>query len=127
MENSEVKGGTEDGDKKQTVGVEKPMKDEWEFDDLEEDDTMDGKQGKTEESADDDEKACNMEGDKNTNRNTGEMEEENGEEIKTPRGQDPKKPEMDVGLEFVSAEEAAKENITEENEDTEEKETRRII
>ena len=44
MENSEIKGGTEDGDKTQTVGVEKPMKDEWEFDNLEEDDTIDGKQ-----------------------------------------------------------------------------------
>ena len=40
MENSKVKGGTVDGDKEQTVGVEKPMKDEWKFDDLEEDDTM---------------------------------------------------------------------------------------
>ena len=49
MENSEVKGGTEDGDKKRTVGVEKPMKDEWEFDDLEEDDAIDGKQENTED------------------------------------------------------------------------------
>ena len=38
---------------------------------------------KTEESADD-EKACNTEVDKNTSKNTGEIEEENGEEIKTP-------------------------------------------
>ena len=61
MENSEVKGGTVDGDtKKKTVGVEKPMKDEWEFDDFEEDDTIDGKQENTEESADD-EKVCNTE------------------------------------------------------------------
>ena len=49
MENSEVKGGTINGDKEQTIGVKKHMKDEWEYDDLEEDDTMDDKQGKTEE------------------------------------------------------------------------------
>ena len=40
-----------------TVEVEKPMKNEWEFNDLEKDDIMDGKQGKTEESTNDDEKA----------------------------------------------------------------------
>ena len=62
------------------------MKDKWEFDDLGENDTMDGKQGKKEELADDDEKVCDTEGDKNTNSNTGEMEEENGEE----RNQDTK-------------------------------------
>ena len=88
MVNSEVKGGTVNGDKKQTVGVEKPMKDEWEFNDLKEDDTIDGKQGNTEESADDDEKACNTEDDKNTNRNTGGKDNENGEEIKPSNGQE---------------------------------------
>ena len=88
MENNKEKGGTVDVDKEQTVGVEKPtIKDNWEFDDKisEEEDTMDGNKGKTEESADD-EKACNTEVDKNTNKNTGKMEEKNGEEIKTPSG-----------------------------------------
>ena len=98
------------------------MKDEWEFDDSEEVDTMDGKQGKTEELANDDEKACDTEGDKNTNRITGEMEEENGEEIKTSSGQDSKKQEIDEVL--VSSEATAKRNTTEENKDTEEKETK---
>ena len=40
MENSEVKGGTKDGDKEQTVGVENLMKDAWEFDNLEEGDDV---------------------------------------------------------------------------------------
>ena len=57
MENIKEKGCTVDVDKEQTVGVEKTMNDEWKFDDLEEYDTMDGKQGKTEESTNDDEKA----------------------------------------------------------------------
>ena len=53
------------------------MKDNREFDDSgdeisEKKDTMDGNKGKTKESADN-EKACDME-DKNTNRNTGDME-----------------------------------------------------
>ena len=72
--------------------------------------------------ADDDEKARDMEGDRNTNRNKREMEEENGEEIKTPSGQDPKKQEMDEVL--VSSEATAKENTTKEIEGTEEKDTK---
>ena len=32
MPNLEENGGTVDGDKKQTVGVDKPMKDSWETD-----------------------------------------------------------------------------------------------
>ena len=43
MENSEEKGGTVDVNKEQAVGVKKRMKDGWEFDDLEEEDTMDSK------------------------------------------------------------------------------------
>ena len=123
MENSEVKGGTVDGDKKQIVGVEKPMNDEWEFDNLEEDDTIDCKQENTEESADDDEKVCNTEDDKNTNKNTGGKDDENGEEIKPSNGQEkPKSQEMDEGQ--AASEAAVKENMTEENEDTEEEETK---
>ena len=81
------------------------MTDTWEFDDLEdeiseEEDTMDGNERKTEESADD-EKTCDTEVDKNTNKSTGEMEEKNGEEIKTPTRQDPKKQEMNEGLELA--------------------------
>ena len=89
MENSEVKGGTKDGDKKQTVGVEKPMKDEWKFDNLEENDM---------EELANDEKVCNTEDYKNTNRNTGGKDDENGEEIKPSNGQEkPKRQEMDEG------------------------------
>ena len=54
MKNSEEKGCTVD--KEQAIGVEKPMEDKWGFDDLEEDDTMDSKQGKTEKLVDDDER-----------------------------------------------------------------------
>ena len=53
MENNKEKGGTVNVDKEQTIGVKKPiMKDNLEFDDgiLEEEDTMDGNKGKTEES-----------------------------------------------------------------------------
>ena len=67
---------------------------------------MDGKQGKMEESKDVDEKAHDME-DKNTNRNKGEMEEENCEEFKTSSGQDPKKQEKNEVL--VLSEATAKE------------------
>ena len=74
-----------------------------------------------EESTYVDKKARDME-DKNTNRNKGEMEEENGEEIKTPSGQDPKKQEMNEVL--VSSEATAKKTTTEENEDTEEEDTK---
>ena len=56
------------------------MKDDWEFDDsevgiLEEKDTMDSNKGNTEESANANEKASDMDDDKNTNRNTGGTEE----------------------------------------------------
>ena len=123
MENSEEKGGTVDGNKEQTVGVEKPMKDEWEFDDSKEDDIMDGKQGKTEELADVNEKARDTEDDKNTNRYTIGKDKENGEEIKPSNVQEkPKNQEMDEG--HVASEAAMKENTTEENEDTEEEETK---
>ena len=55
---------------------------------------MDGKKGNKEEPADGDEKVSYTGDDKNTNRNTGGTEEENGEEIKTPCGQDPMKQEI---------------------------------
>ena len=83
---------------------------------------MDGKKGKMEELADDDEKASDTEDDKNTNRNTGGKVKENGKEFKTPCGQDSKKQKMDK--ELVSSEAAAKKNITEENKDTEEEDTK---
>ena len=105
-------------------GQETTTKDGWDSDKLEEEDIMIGNKGKTEEMTNDDEKACDTEGDKNTNRNTREMEEGNDEEIKTPSEQDPKKQETDEGLELASAEEAVKVNIMEENDDTEEKETK---
>ena len=50
-----------------------------------------------EESADDDEKVSDAEDDKNTNRNTEGVE--NGEEIKTLCGQNPKKQDTDEELE----------------------------
>ena len=56
------------------------MKDYWEFDDSEvgiseEEDTMDGNKGNTEDLAIADEKASDIEDDKNTNRNIGGTEE----------------------------------------------------
>ena len=80
---------------------------------------MDGKQGKTEESANDDEKASDTEDENNTDSNTEEKDRENGKEIKTPCGQDPKRQEMD--RELLLSEAAAKENTTEENANIEEK------
>ena len=62
------------------------MEDCWESDDLKVKETIDGRKGSTEESADGDEKASDTEDDNNTNSNTRGKEEENGKEIKTPCG-----------------------------------------
>ena len=117
--------------KEKPVQLEECMKDEQEFDDSEdeiseEEDIMDGNKGKTEELAND-ERACDTEVDKNTNKNTGGMEVENGEEIKTLSGRDPKKQEMDEGLELALVEEAAKEKLWKKIKTQRRKKRRRII
>ena len=75
MKNSEAKG-VNVVDKEQVVGIEEHMKDGWESDEMEEEDTMDGKKGHTEESADNDEKAGDTEDNSNTTSITQEEKTE---------------------------------------------------
>ena len=107
-----------------TISRQTAIKDGWDSNELEEEDTMDGDEGKTEELAYDNEKARNLE-DKNTNRNKGGKDKENGEEIEPSNGQKkPKNQEMDEG--YMASEVAVKESTMEENKhkDKDEEETK---
>ena len=94
-------------------GQETAINNGWESDELEEEDTMDGKKGMTEELANNCEKTGDTEDDSNTTSTTGGKDGENGKEIKQSNGQENPK-NQDTDEELASAEEAAKEKTTEE-------------
>ena len=105
--NLEEKGGTVDGDKEQTVGVDKPMKDEWEtdeFDKPEEEDTRNDEEEPTEES-DNNDGVGETEDDNNTTSTTGETDGENGKELKPVKEQ--KKPNQGTEKEGLATEKVA--------------------
>ena len=100
-------------------GQETAIKDDWDSDELEEENIMDGNKGKIEELANDDEKARDMEN-TNTNRNIGGIDKENSEGIKPSNGQE----NQEIDERHVASEAEAKENTTVENKDTGKVETK---